>query len=120
MVDSTGVFDVERVRHRKRTNQNLIFQDLTPKFFSSYGLLEIHHNLYERLPSLDYKTLPTRKLLSRTNCRHELVRAKYSTDKSVPTIFEQLSIGNGIIVYKDNLLKIVYVPIFSIVKELLE
>jgi len=81
---------------------------MTPKFskfFSSYGLLEIHHNLYERLPSLDYKTLPTTKLLSRTNCRHELVRAKYSTDKSVPTIFEQLSIGNGIIVYKDNLLK---------------
>jgi len=26
MVDSTLVFDVERARHRKRINQNLIFQ----------------------------------------------------------------------------------------------
>jgi len=29
------------------------------------------------------------------HCRHELVRAKNSTDSSVPTIFEP-SIGNGI------------------------
>ena len=35
----------------------------------------------------------------RKHCRHELVCANDSTGKSVPTIFEQLSIRNGIIVH---------------------